>query len=85
LLASRIFVRTFEEGPFSERSLFFAGMPEKSLQLWLAAKFRETQNRRFDVHREEEVDDDKKTDIQLIKRSAAGVSELAVFGIRCVV
>ncbi|WP_312407706.1 hypothetical protein [Pseudomonas rhodesiae] len=54
-----------EEGPFSERSLFIAGMPEKSLQLWLAAKFRETQNRRFNVHREEEVDDDKKTDIQL--------------------
>lgn len=57
--------KNLEEGPFSERSLFFAGMPEKSLQLWLAAKFRETQNRRFDVHREEEVDDDKKTDIQL--------------------
>jgi hypothetical protein len=57
--------KNLEEGPFSERSLFSAGMPEKSLQLWLAAKFRETPNRRFSVHREEEVDDDKRTDIQL--------------------
>lgn len=56
---------SLEEGPFSERALFTAGMPEKHLQLWLAAKFRDTQNRRFNVHREEEVDDDKKTDIQL--------------------
>lgn len=56
---------SLEEGPFSERTLFTAGMPEKHLQLWLAAKFRDTQNRRFSVHREEEVDDDKKTDIQL--------------------
>jgi hypothetical protein len=54
-----------EEGPFSERDLFNKGMPEKFLQRWLAAKFRETQNRRFSVHREEEVDDDKETDIQL--------------------
>jgi hypothetical protein len=59
-------IRTnLEEGPFSERDLFKPGMPEKSLQRWLAAKFRETQNLRFSVHREEEVDDDKMTDIQL--------------------
>jgi hypothetical protein len=57
--------KNLEEGPFSERDLFSCGMPEKFLQRWLAAKFRETQNRRFSVHREEEVDDDKKTDIQL--------------------
>lgn len=57
--------RNLEEGPFSERDLFQPGMPEQFLQLWLAEKFRETQNRRFDVHREEEVDDDKRTDIQL--------------------
>ena len=57
--------KNLEEGPFSERDLFSAGMPEKFLQRWLAAKFRETQNRRFSVHREEEVDDDKMTDIQL--------------------
>ena len=56
---------SLEEGPFSERKLFSANTPEKHLQLWLAAKFRDTQNRRFSVHREEEVDDDKKTDIQL--------------------
>jgi hypothetical protein len=59
-------IRTsLEEGPFSERKLFNADTPEKHLQLWLAAKFRDTQNRRFSVHREEEVDNDKKTDIQL--------------------
>lgn len=57
--------KNLEEGPFSERVLFTAKTPEKHLQLWLAAKFRETQNIRFTVHREEEVDDDKKTDIQL--------------------
>jgi hypothetical protein len=54
-----------EEGPFSDRGLFCKGMREKLLQRWLAARFRETQNRRFSVHREEEVDDDNRTDIQL--------------------
>ena len=54
-----------EEGPFSERDLFSQNMPEKHLQRWLAARFRDTPNRRFSVHREEEVDDDKQTDIQL--------------------
>ncbi|WLI87816.1 hypothetical protein Q4S45_13830 [Massilia sp. R2A-15] len=59
-------VRTsIEEGPFSERKLFVPGMLEKYLQLWLAAKFQDTQNLRFSIHREEEVDDDKRTDIQL--------------------
>jgi hypothetical protein len=59
-------IRTsLEEGPFSERKLFPSGTPEKHLQLWLASKFRDTQNRWFSVHREEEVDNDKKTDIQL--------------------
>ena len=57
--------KNLEEGPFSERDLFSPGIPEKFLQRWLAAKFRETQNRRFSVHREEEVDDDNMTDIQL--------------------
>lgn len=57
--------KNLEEGPFSERDLFSSGIPEKFLQRWLAAKFRETQNRRFSVHREEEVDDDNMTDIQL--------------------
>jgi hypothetical protein len=57
--------KNLEEGPFSERDLFKPGMPEKFLQRWLAAKLRETQNRRFSVHREEEVDDDNMTDIQL--------------------
>lgn len=53
-----------EEGPFSERVLFHKGILEKYLQLWLAAKLQDTQNRRFSIHREEEVDDDKRTDIQ---------------------
>ena len=57
--------KNLEEGPFSERDLFYPGMQEKFLQRWLAAKFRDTQNLRFSVHREEEVDDDNKTDIQL--------------------
>ncbi|MFZ2999749.1 MAG: hypothetical protein WA071_05425 [Undibacterium umbellatum] len=57
--------KDLEEGPFSERDLFKAKMPEKHLQRWLAAKFRDTQNIRFSVHREEEVDNDKMTDIQL--------------------
>lgn len=54
-----------EQGPFSDRGLFYARMREKLLQLWLAARFRDTPNRWFSVHREEEVDDDKATDIQL--------------------
>ncbi|MDB5854818.1 MAG: hypothetical protein JWR22_2859 [Herminiimonas sp.] len=57
--------KNLEEGPFSERDLFKPGMPEAFLQRWLAAKFRDTQNLRFSVHREEEVDDDNMTDIQL--------------------
>lgn len=57
--------KNIEEGPFSERDLFYSGIPEKFLQRWLAAKFSDTQNRRFSVHREEQVDDDKMTDIQL--------------------
>jgi hypothetical protein len=58
-----------EEGPFSDRDLFTAGMPEKTLQLWLAARFLDTQNRRFGVHREEVVDADNRTDIQLSSRN----------------
>lgn len=54
-----------EEGPFSDRDLFWKGMPEKYLQRWLAARLQDTQHRRFSIHREEEVDADNKTDIQL--------------------
>ncbi|WP_408336010.1 hypothetical protein [Paraburkholderia sp. RL17-337-BIB-A] len=57
-----------EQGPFSDRGLFYVRMREKLLQLWLAARFRDTPNRRFSVHREEDVDDDKATDIQLSAR-----------------
>lgn len=54
-----------EEGPFSDRDLFHKGMAEKHLQRWLAARFRDTQHRRFSIHREEEVDANNLTDIQL--------------------
>lgn len=54
-----------EEGPFSDRDLFFKGIPERMLQVWLAARFHDTQNRRFSIHREEEVDANNRTDIQL--------------------
>lgn len=54
-----------EQGPFSDRSLFTKETPEKKLQLWLAARFHDTQNRIFGIHREEEVDADKRTDVQL--------------------
>ncbi len=54
-----------EEGPFSDRGLFSPKIPENHLQNWLAARFRETQNRRFTVTREEEVDKNKEPDIQL--------------------
>ena len=53
-----------EEGPFSDRGLFSPKTPEKHLQIWLAARFLETQNRRFSVTREEEVDNNKEPDIQ---------------------
>lgn len=57
--------KILEEGPFSERILFRSGIPEKHLQLWLAARFLDTSNRGFSVHREEVVDANARTDIQL--------------------
>ncbi|AXV97055.1 hypothetical protein CJO80_16720 [Ralstonia solanacearum] len=44
-------------------------MKEKVLQLWLAARLRDTPHGRFSVHREENVDADKATDIQVSARS----------------
>ncbi|CAJ8169967.1 Uncharacterised protein [Burkholderia pseudomallei] len=58
-----------EEGPFSDRGLLYKGMKEKLLQLWLAARLRDTPNGRFTVHREENVDADNATDIQVSARS----------------
>lgn len=59
-----------EQGPFSDRCLFKPNMKEKEIQLWLAARLAERNPmRRFSVQREEEVDDDKKTDIQLSMKS----------------
>lgn len=58
--------RGVEEGPFSDRNLFKPKMHEKDMQLWLAARLSErVPLARFNVQREEEVDDNKKTDIQL--------------------
>lgn len=53
-----------EEGPFSDRGLFSPGMAESLLQNWLAARLYEQPGRKYAVSREEEVDDDKKPDIQ---------------------
>jgi len=61
-----------ESGPFSDRLLFKPGMPEKHLQLWLAARLNDTPNRKFSaryaVHREPEVDRTKRTDIEVSAR-----------------
>lgn len=61
-----------ERGPFSERLLLPAGIPEKHLQLWLASRLSDTPLRRFNprfhVHREPVVDLDKRTDIELSAR-----------------
>jgi hypothetical protein len=61
-----------EDGPFSDRLLFHPDMPEKHLQLWLAARLNDTPSRkfsaRFAVHREPEVDDTKITDIEVSSR-----------------
>jgi hypothetical protein len=65
---------SIEGGPFSDRVLFEPGIDEKKLQLWLAARLSDTPLRRFiprfKVHREPQVDDDKRTDIEV--SSAAG-------------
>jgi hypothetical protein len=65
-----------EQGPFSERHLFRVGMPEKHLQLWLASKLRDTPNRHFTVERESEVDDDKRTDVQIACRHGTACIEI---------
>jgi len=57
-----------EEGPFSDRGLFDKGTKEKLLQLWLAARLRDTPNSKFTIHREEDVDADNETDIQVSAR-----------------
>jgi hypothetical protein len=54
-----------EDGPFSDRDVLRLGTSESHLQRWLAARLRDTPNRRCSIHREEEVDRNKVTDIQL--------------------
>lgn len=54
-----------ECGPYSERELFFEGIEERKLQIWLAARLLDTPGRRFGVSREDEVDVQKEPDIQL--------------------
>lgn len=58
-----------EKGPFSERGLFPADIPERQLQLWLAARLDDTPRRsftaRFSVTREPAVDADNRTDIEV--------------------
>ncbi|OAP92712.1 hypothetical protein A4H96_03380 [Acidithiobacillus ferrooxidans] len=57
-----------EGGPYSERELFFEGMEERKLQIWLAARLLDTPGRRFGVSREDEVDEQKEPDIHLHHR-----------------
>ena len=58
-----------EGGPFSDRVLFYRGMEEKHLQIWLAARLDDTPRRRFiprfAVTREPQVDDEKRTDLEV--------------------
>jgi hypothetical protein len=58
-----------EGGPFSDRVLFATGMKEKHLQIWLAARLDDTPRRRFiprfAVTREPQVDDEKRTDLEV--------------------
>lgn len=54
-----------EGGPFSDRLLFPLNVPEKHLQIWLAARLNDTTNPWFSVNREQVVDADKRTDVQL--------------------
>jgi hypothetical protein len=57
-----------EGGPYSERELFFEGMEERKLQIWLAARLLDTPGRWFGVSREDEVDEQKEPDIHLHHR-----------------
>jgi hypothetical protein len=58
-----------EGGPFSDRALFAPEMKEKHLQIWLAARLDDTPRRRFIprfvVTREPQVDDEKRTDLEV--------------------
>jgi hypothetical protein len=58
-----------EGGPFSDRVLFAPEMAEKQLQIWLAARLDDTPRRRFiprfAVTREPQVDDEKRTDLEV--------------------
>lgn len=58
-----------EKGPFSDRGLFPPGIPEKQLQIWLAARLEDTPRRRFTsrftIFREPTVDMDNRTDIEI--------------------
>ena len=58
-----------EGGPFSDRVLFAPEMKEKHLQIWLAARLDDTPRRRFiprfAVTREPQVDDEKRTDLEV--------------------
>lgn len=61
-----------ENGPFSDRGLMQPGMPEETLQLWLASRLNDTPQRkfstRFAVYREPQVDRSRRTDIEVSAR-----------------
>lgn len=54
-----------EGGDFSVRGLFGKHTDEADVQAWLAGVLRDRANRRYSVHREEQVDRSKRTDIRL--------------------
>lgn len=61
-----------EGGDFSVRRLFGNQTDEADVQLWLADALRVRANHRYSVHREEQVDRSKRTDIRLHNAAFGG-------------
>lgn len=61
-----------EGGDFSQRLILGPGTDEETVQLWLADQLRLRANGRYTVHREEHVDQAKRTDIRLHNAAVEG-------------
>lgn len=61
-----------EVGDYSQRSILGPGTGEEAVQLWLADQLRLRANGRYTVHREEHVDQAKRTDIRLHNAAVEG-------------
>lgn len=61
-----------ERGDFSLRRLLGPGTDEEDVQLWLAGQLQLRRSGRYTVHREEQVDRAKRTDIRLHNTAAEG-------------